>query len=71
MKSCPYCEQFDLWIVTISGVDGNAVMCRECDTVWWNEQIVNGKGTTFDEFMKARGLDDDWKKVVWVSMIKD
>lgn len=67
MKTCPYCEQADLWVIEIADIDGHAVMCRECDTVWWREQVVDGRGMTFGNFMEAKGLPKDWNRIDWIS----
>lgn len=64
MKVCPYCEQDDLWHVSITGVDEDAVMCGECDTVWkHNEEVVYGNGKNFDDFMAAHGKEANWNTI--------
>jgi len=70
MKVCPYCEQDDLWHVAITNVDDNAVMCRECDTVWKHEEkVVYGNGKNFDNLMAENGEEPDWQKISWNSKL--
>jgi RNA polymerase subunit RPABC4/transcription elongation factor Spt4 len=52
IKLCPYCEQDDLWRVSIPGIDDNAAICKECDTIWTHdEKIEDGSGINFRKFM--------------------
>jgi hypothetical protein len=62
---CPYCEREDVWRVRLRDLDQDAVMCLECDTVWLaSEDVVDGKGLNFEDFMAARGRKPDWSCVV-------
>jgi len=64
IKLCPYCDQDDLWRVSIPGIDDNAVICKECDTIWTHdEKIEDGSGINFRKFMSKYGKSDDWKGI--------
>ncbi len=64
MVICPYCEQDDVWEVSIDQVWNKAFMCLECDTVWnESEPIMDGYGLVFRDVMSARGLSANWKAV--------
>lgn len=68
---CPYCEQSDMWRVSIEGVGNDLVMCGECDTVWKREEsIAYGFGKCYEEFMAACGLEADWKRIQWQRVIE-
>jgi len=42
-------------------------MCLECDTVWEAAQdIHDGKGQNFEDFMIQRGQVADWKAITKV-----
>ncbi|WP_299468833.1 hypothetical protein, partial [uncultured Gimesia sp.] len=44
--------QADLWRVSIPGIDDNAAICKECDTIWTHdEKIEDGSGINFRKFM--------------------
>lgn len=64
MKICPYCEQDDLWRVSITDVDDDAIMCGECDTVWkHDEDVVYGNGKNFENIMAEYDKKADWTKI--------
>ncbi len=72
MSICPYCEQGNLWRVSIAGVDENAVMCDECDTVWkQDEEVVYGNGKNFKGFMAANDRETDWQAITWKLVLEN
>jgi uncharacterized Zn finger protein len=67
MIVCPYCQQDYVWEVTIRDLPGPLYMCLECDTVWEAAQdIHDGKGQNFEDFMIQRGQVADWKAITKV-----
>ena len=67
MIVCPYCQQDYVWEVNIRDLPGPLYMCFECDTVWEAAQdIHDGKGQNFEDFMIQRGQVADWKAITKV-----
>ena len=61
MLICPYCKQDAVWEVRLKGLEQDAVMCLECDTVWLAPNDVEyGKGLNFEDFMAGLGQKADW-----------
>ena len=62
---CPYCGQDYVWEIVLKDLDQQALICPECDTVWFApSDVLNGKGQNFEDFMAARGRKADWGGVV-------
>ena len=62
---CPYCGQDDVWRVSIPGIDENAMICKECDTLWTHdEKVEDGLGVNFGDLMAKYGRSNDWKHII-------
>ena len=45
-------------------------MCLECDTVWVDSQdIKDGKGQNYEDFMTQRGRVADWKAITKIKQV--
>ena len=70
MVACPYCQQDYVWEVSINDLPGPLYMCLECDTVWVAPQdIHDGKGQNFEDFMAQQGRVADWKAITKVKQV--
>ncbi len=61
---CSFCEgEGDIYRARIKLTGEVIFICDECDTVWFNKDIIETEATSFEKVMLDRGLRPLWSEL--------